>query len=137
MKLIQSGMYCSLAGMQLSQDQGYVFSNRLSIPLLRWWQRLQLHVSCCRVANWLLLDGLKGGSGEAYDWEKLQRPPLQESMSGWLLAGGLTPENVGKALSLAQPTGVDVSSGVTQPDGLLKDPEKVHKFVQQVWNNSA
>lgn len=90
-----------------------------------------------RVANWLLLDGLKGGSGEAYDWEKLQRPPLQESMSGWLLAGGLTPENVGKALSLAQPTGVDVSSGVTQPDGLLKDPEKVHKFVQQVWNNSA
>lgn len=80
----------------------------------------------------MLLDGLKGGSGDTYDWKKLQRPPLQESMSGWLLAGGLTPENVGRALSLAQPSGVDVSSGVTKPDGLLKDPEKVHKFVEQV-----
>lgn len=53
-------------------------------------------------------------------------------MKGWLLAGGLTPENVAEAVSLARPVGVDVSSGVTLPDGLRKDPEKVTRFVEQV-----
>ena len=85
-----------------------------------------------RRADWFLLDGLKGGSGETYDWEKLQQPALESGMKGWLLAGGLTPDNVGNALSLAHPTGVDVSSGVTGPDGLMKDPQKVHKFIEEV-----
>ncbi len=62
----------------------------------------------------------------------MQAPQLGEGMKGWLLAGGLTPQNVGKAVSLARPGGVDVSSGVTSPDGLLKDPEKIFQFVEEV-----
>jgi len=86
----------------------------------------------CRQADWLLIDGLSGGSGEAYDWENLKAPQLEEGMQGWLLAGGLTPQNVGEAVKLARPGGVDVSSGVTSPDGLLKDPEKIFQFVEEV-----
>ena len=82
--------------------------------------------------HWLLIDGLKGGSGETYDWQQLQPPTLQKGMQGWLLAGGLTPDNVGQAIRLAKPTGVDVSSGVTGLDGLRKDPHKVFSFIEEV-----
>jgi N-(5'phosphoribosyl)anthranilate (PRA) isomerase len=62
------------------------------------------------------VDSLKGGSGIAVDWTRLQLPPVG-STRGWLLAGGLTPDNVGKAIRAARPNGVDVSSGVCGPDG--------------------
>ncbi len=58
----------------------------------------------------------QGGSGQALEWEALQ-PPMGVARKGWLLAGGLKPENVKKAVRLARPTGVDVSSGVCGPDG--------------------
>ena len=61
---------------------------------------------------------MQGGSGQALDWTAL-KPPSNGSKSGWLLAGGLTPDNVGKAVGIAHPTAVDVSSGVCGPDGEL------------------
>lgn len=66
--------------------------------------------------DFLLIDGMKGGSGEAIDWKALQ-VPVHEATQGWLLAGGLSPDNVAKAAAIAGPTGVDVSSGVALPDG--------------------
>jgi phosphoribosylanthranilate isomerase len=50
---------------------------------------------------------------------------------GWLLAGGLHPGNVAEAIATAGPTAVDVSSGVCQPDGLLKDHKKVVDFISK------
>ena len=46
----------------------------------------------------------------------------------WMLAGGLTPENVGAAVELTGATQVDVSSGVEHSPG-YKDPERVRAFV--------
>lgn len=76
--------------------------------------------------DFLLIDGMKGGSGEAIDWKALQ-VPVHEATHGWLLAGGLSPDNVAKAAAIAGPTGVDVSSGVALADG-------VHLFC---WDSAA
>lgn len=69
----------------------------------------------------------RGGTGEAFDWELAQdvaeRLPV-------MLAGGLTPGNVGEAVGQVQPWAVDVSSGVEQ-DG-RKDVTKVQAFVTAV-----
>lgn len=78
--------------------------------------------------DWVLLDSLQGGSGERFDWSSLN-PPL--GRNGWLLAGGLNPENVAEAIATAHPTGVDVSSGVCGPDGLKKDVGKVQQYVAE------
>ncbi|KAL4539334.1 hypothetical protein Ndes2526B_g02420 [Nannochloris sp. 'desiccata'] len=78
--------------------------------------------------DWVLVDSLQGGSGERFDWSSLN-PPL--GRNGWLLAGGLTPENVAEAIATAHPTGVDVSSGVCGLDGLKKDVGKVQQYVAE------
>jgi phosphoribosylanthranilate isomerase len=80
----------------------------------------------------LLLDAyhphLLGGTGKTLDWETLQqfRPSCP-----WLLAGGLTPENVIDALSLLQPSGIDLSSGVERSPG-DKDLGKVARLFENV-----
>ncbi|EFJ51069.1 hypothetical protein VOLCADRAFT_57561, partial [Volvox carteri f. nagariensis] len=81
-----------------------------------------------RQPEWVLVDSAQGGSGQALDWRNL-RVPAGEATRGWLLAGGLSPDNVAIAAGLAKPTAVDVSSGVCGPDGLKKDPAKVSSFI--------
>jgi phosphoribosylanthranilate isomerase len=74
-----------------------------------------------------------GGTGKPFDWESAQ--PIAECFQRndvkLVVAGGLTPENVGKALEILKPWGVDVASGVeAQPR--KKDPDKVRAFVRAV-----
>jgi len=74
-----------------------------------------------------------GGTGNSFDWAKAV--PIAESMArGGLklvVAGGLTPDNVGEAIDTLHPWGVDVVSGVEARPG-KKDPEKVRAFVRAV-----
>jgi phosphoribosylanthranilate isomerase len=74
-----------------------------------------------------------GGSGEKFDWKYAGF--IREGMK-WLgvrliVAGGLVPENVGSAIDIFRPWGVDVSSGVEAQPG-KKDAEKVRAFVRAV-----
>jgi phosphoribosylanthranilate isomerase len=73
----------------------------------------------------LLLDAyhptLAGGTGSTLDWRSLSS--FQPSCA-WLLAGGLTPDNVVEALNQLRPTGIDLSSGVEHSPG-NKNLEKV------------
>ena len=70
------------------------------------------------VVDSLLLDAYDpnalGGTGQTLDWEQLAafKPSIP-----WLLAGGLTPDNVCTALSQLHPDGIDLSSGVEVSPG--------------------
>jgi phosphoribosylanthranilate isomerase len=74
-----------------------------------------------------------GGTGQTFDWKKARA--LAEGMGKnglkLVVAGGLTPGNVGEAIGILRPWGVDVASGVEARPG-KKDSEKVRAFVRAV-----
>lgn len=78
----------------------------------------------------ILVDGSLGGQGVALDWNG-----LAEATAGVktpiFLAGGLTPENVGEAIRVVRPYGVDVSSGVEVERG-VKDAGLIRAFCEAV-----
>jgi phosphoribosylanthranilate isomerase len=71
-------------------------------------------------------DEAYGGTGQVIDW---QLATEAANVASILLAGGLTPDNVEKAIRVVQPYGVDVSSGVERAPG-KKDHEKVRAFIR-------
>lgn len=88
------------------------------------------------VADALLLDGWSptaaGGTGASFPWEEIAGvlsflPPS----IGLVVAGGLGPSNVARAISLLRPAAVDVSSGVESAPG-AKDPAAMAAFIEAV-----
>jgi phosphoribosylanthranilate isomerase len=86
-----------------------------------------------RTADQILVDArpsadaaLPGGNGLAFDWRLIagRRWP-----GPWMLAGGLTPENVADAIRLTGARQVDVSSGVESAPG-RKDPARIAAFIR-------
>ncbi len=77
-------------------------------------------------ADIVLVDSPNPGSGKVFDWRLAEGAPGGVRL---LLAGGLTPDNVGEAIQLVRPWGVDVSSGVEVRPG-RKDPRKLRRFVE-------
>lgn len=84
-----------------------------------------------RVADQILVDAkppagasLPGGNGLAFDWRLIagRRWPVP-----WMLAGGLTADNIAEALRLTGARQVDVSSGVERAPG-VKDADKIRTF---------
>lgn len=85
------------------------------------------------VADMLLIDAkpprdarLPGGNGLAFDWHLLAGRTI---LKPWMLAGGLTPQNVAEAVRLTGARAVDVSSGVESAPG-VKDPALIRAFVR-------
>ena len=68
---------------------------------------------------------LPGGNAAPFDWTLTAGRAIPRP---WLLAGGLTPENVGQAIAVSGAPGVDVSSGVERARG-VKDPARIAAFV--------
>jgi phosphoribosylanthranilate isomerase len=97
----------------------------LEVPVLRAIRPERLEESGLIEGETILIDGSEG-EGIAFDWARVRSRPGR-----FVIAGGLTPENVGGAVTAARPFGVDVSSGVECGPG-RKDPEKMARFVAAV-----
>ena len=89
------------------------------------------------VAEYILFDSKAdlsatrpGGLGAAFDWRLLAGASIKRP---WGLAGGLTPENVARAIQIAGPHFVDASSGVEDAPG-RKSREKIAAFLQAARN---
>ncbi|RCW16090.1 N-(5'-phosphoribosyl)anthranilate isomerase [Streptococcus gallolyticus] len=78
-------------------------------------------------ADYLLFDAPLAGSGKTFNWELLKDKKITKP---YFLAGGLTVDNVQKAITFFHPYAVDVSSGV-ETDG-EKDLLKIAKFIESV-----
>jgi phosphoribosylanthranilate isomerase len=77
---------------------------------------------------WLLDSG--AGSGKVFDWTTAKKQ-LGDRHERFIVAGGLTPENISDAMRAFKPWGVDVVTGVEREPG-RKDPEKLKAFVAAV-----
>ncbi|WP_339871403.1 phosphoribosylanthranilate isomerase [uncultured Brevundimonas sp.] len=71
---------------------------------------------------------LPGGVGASFDWSLLAGRAFQKP---WFLAGGLTPDNVARALAVTRAPMVDVSSGVESAPG-VKDTDRIKAFLKAV-----
>lgn len=125
---------------QLHGDEPPDFAAALAVPVVKVFKpspttrhedviaETAAHQAMARPPVAFLVDGYHpmsaGGAGTRADW---RLAALVATRTPMLLAGGLTPENVARAIEAVQPLGVDVSSGVEREG--VKDPERIAAFV--------
>jgi phosphoribosylanthranilate isomerase len=101
----------------------------LRVRSLQALEQADVYTTC---VDTLLLDAYDpqqlGGTGKTLDWANLQQ--FQPGCP-WLLAGGLTPDNVLDALNQVRPNGIDLSSGVERAPG-DKDLSKVAQLFEHL-----
>lgn len=130
---------CGLALAQIHGDETADYCESLGRPLIRGIRLRDRHTLMAmaeykgraRVRGFVLdafSDAAYGGTGKTADWTLAKEAAGSFS---FLLAGGLSPENVQEAILQVQPYGVDVSSGVEASPG-KKDPAKIQAFIQAV-----
>lgn len=120
---------------QFHGDESPEFCERFErrvIKVFRVKDKESLHSIMHYKASAFLLDshkdGLLGGTGVPFDWDLAQDAARSRRV---ILAGGLTPENVGEAIRRVKPYGVDVAGGVEKEKG-IKDHGKIKKFIAEV-----
>lgn len=130
---------CGLALAQIHGDESPSYCETLGRPALRAL-RLRDRSTFLAMAEYKGRSGIRGfildafseaaygGTGETADWDLAAEAAQAFS---FLLAGGLTPDNVAMAIQKVRPYGVDVSSGVEIRPG-KKDPVKVQAFIRAV-----
>ncbi len=79
--------------------------------------------------TWDPKTGASGATGKTHDWDASRRI-VESAARPVILAGGLTPANVGRAIVQVRPEGVDAHTGVEGADG-MKDPIRVRAFVEE------
>ncbi|MBI2866406.1 MAG: phosphoribosylanthranilate isomerase [Chloroflexi bacterium] len=141
-QVVAAARACPLDWVQLNGDETVEYCLSLDSPLikaLRLPAEIEAAAALARLLPYhealaprhgrLLVEaavpGHYGGSGQPLDWTLAGHLARQVP---FLLAGGLTPENVAEAIARVRPWGVDVSSGV-ETNG-VKDLAKVRAFVK-------
>jgi phosphoribosylanthranilate isomerase len=140
--ICQTVIEAGLNGIQLHGNESLEFCDQLrqSLPSIEIIKALRVKTpedldradAYARSVDTLLLDtyhpSLLGGTGKTLDWTSIQR---FHPRCPWLLAGGLTPDNVLEALSQVQPSGIDLSSGVERSPG-DKDLDRVAQLFERL-----
>jgi phosphoribosylanthranilate isomerase len=125
-----------LGAVQLHGDETVEYAAALHAPVIK-----ALTLGDTAIDAWpdrvtLLLDAhdpaRRGGTGVAIDWTAAAALAARRPI---LLAGGLTPDNVGEAIERVRPCGVDVSSGVERSAG-VKDHDRMKSFCEAVHATS-
>jgi phosphoribosylanthranilate isomerase len=126
--------YCGLDLVQLHGDEDPAYCSMLgdrAIKALRVrgnTDLVEVDKYPCRA---VLLDGYESAGrradGSGFDWRMVS---VFDAGLPIIVAGGLTPDNVGKAITTARPFGVDVSSGVEAAPG-IKDPVLIYHFIEK------
>ena len=124
---------CKLDFVQLHGDESPEYCKLVKYPVIkgiRVVKNFDLTTLKAYEVEWLLFDsfvsGQQGGTGVRFDWQQMKQ--LREQIKIPLfVAGGLTAENVGEAVEILTPQGIDVSGGV-ETHG-QKDHEKIRQFL--------
>jgi phosphoribosylanthranilate isomerase len=141
--------YCHLDRVQLSGNENWDYCRQIERPIIK-----TVHVSNTSTHGKIiseikmghkllphqnlicLLDSkvgeTYGGTGKAIDWDLAAKISIRFPV---LIAGGLTPTNVGRFIKKIRPRGVDVSSGVET--GGQKDAKKIVAFIKAVKKADA
>ena len=136
--------HCGLDMVQLCGEESMDYCERVGVPVIKVLHvpdssaedivpALSREITALNERGHLVtldrkVENLQGGTGQSFDWEIARA--LSSRGFAFLLAGGLTPENVGQAVREVHPWGVDVSSGVET--GGAKDAGKIRAFVDAV-----
>lgn len=83
-----------------------------------------------RASEWTLYDAKGGGTGRPFDWRRFSDFTSHLTHDRWLLAGGLTAENVRQAIERVNPPGLDVAGGVAGEDRVTKDRQRLRRFLE-------
>jgi phosphoribosylanthranilate isomerase len=135
--------YCNFDRIQLSGDETWEYVQELHRPAIKAIKISKEYTSekllnelsgGYKKANYYFLplldcaaNGSYGGTGKSFNWTVATKATERYR---FVLAGGLTPENVEEAIAAARPWGVDVSSGV-ETNG-VKDIDKIKRFISTV-----
>ncbi|MFE4811085.1 N-(5'-phosphoribosyl)anthranilate isomerase [Peribacillus simplex] len=131
-EVIKSAEIAGLDYIQLHGNESASFARRMPLPVIKAFavnSEKDLENIHEYPADYLLVDLPKSSSGKGMtlDWDMIRKADLP--LGKVILAGGLTPENVGKAIKAVSPFAVDVASGV-ETNG-LKDAVKINAFINE------
>lgn len=130
---------CELTMVQLHGGEGPSFCNEVArstgckvIKAFRVRSQAEVRGSAAWHTDMHLFDayrpGAAGGTGESFDWELLSG---RRSKTPAIVAGGLTPDNVGEAIGVAGPWAVDVAGGVEDGTPGVKDRDLIERFIRE------
>ena len=103
------------------------------IRAVSWSPELDLGALARSRGDTLLIDGPRAGSGQPFDWAGARG---LRGLANWVLAGGLEPANVARAIERLAPPAVDVASGVESEPG-VKDARRLAAFMAAVRGAEA
>lgn len=125
---------CRLDYVQLHGEESPEYCRAVNRPVIKAFRvgsGFSSEMAAAYTTTWILLDsfvqGQPGGTGVNFDWESARKSTVHLQQK-FIVAGGLTPENVASSIRVLRPDGVDVSGGVETAG--VKDPDKIRRFIE-------